>query len=95
MPFGIITGNKAVTAAGTAERLVSTSTKVKKVWIQCESDNTENVAIGDANVNATAGSERGFVMDSLQSIPLEDVDLYEIYVDADTNGDGVTWFALL
>jgi len=91
MPFGIYSGDKDVTAAGTAEHLVDASLEVKWIRITAKSANTENVGIGDSTVNATAATEVGTILDALQYVELFDVDLYEIYVDADVNGEGVTY----
>ena len=91
MAFGIYSGDKDVTTAGTAERLVTESTVVHWIRITAKSANTENVGVGGSTVNATAATEVGTILDALQYVEFENVDLYEIYVDADVNGEGVTF----
>lgn len=87
-------GAKAVASAGTAEPLSATSVPVKWVLVQAETDNTGNIYIGfDSSPN--------FTLDAGESIKYEDVDigsdfspsrwldLDQIYIDADSDGEGV------
>jgi hypothetical protein len=94
-PVGTLgTGRKVVTSAGTAETLVDGSKIVASVAIQAETDNTNNVAVGDANVVAAAGSERGLILAAGESTTMSINDLVRVYVDAVTNGEGVTYLYL-
>jgi hypothetical protein len=81
---------KTVTSAGTAERLSSTRRWCQYVTIQAETDNSDYVAIGDSNVVAADPNERGSVLAPGASVTLYGVDLYLLYVDAASSGDGVT-----
>ena len=83
------TGIQAVAAAGTAEALVSSSTTCRRVIIQAFSGNTGIVVIGDSNVVATAGAERGFTLQPSQAVELGVKELADIYVDAVNSSDGV------
>jgi len=85
-----ITLVKSVAAAGTAEPIVGSSTIVKKVYIQADNSNTQNVYIGDSSVDNTNGQ----ILASRDSMLIEaemdeNIDLNEIYVDADVNGESV------
>ena len=57
--------------------------------------NTGQVYIGDVNVSAQAGSEAGFELDVVSNrgdtITLYNQDLYELWIDATVNGEGVFW----
>ncbi len=87
----VVSTRKVVASAGTAERLVATSTPVLWVTIQAETDNTGRVALGDAGVIPTAGTTaEGVILVAGSSISFTDVDLWDIWIDAGTTGDGVT-----
>lgn len=96
--MGITTvADKTVAAAGTRERLVAASTEVKNVTIQWHPSNAGNVYIGDSSVAAGQGlilnaSNPVAVIAVDESESDEDnvlIDLYDIWVDAATNGDKV------
>jgi hypothetical protein len=96
--MGITTvADKTVATAGTRERLVAASTEVKNVTIQWHPSNAGNIYIGDVNVTATRGiilnaSNPTAIISVDESESDEDnilIDLYDIYVDAATNGDKV------
>lgn len=84
-------GRKVVAAAGTAERLVSASTPAKRVTITALYGNTDMVVIGNSTVVAAAGTRRGIPLPGGASITLDTSDLYEIYLDAVVNGEGVSF----
>lgn len=84
-------GTKSVTTAGTAEALVASSTACRMVEIQAMAGNTNNIAVGSSTVVATAGSERGLVLAPSQSVAIRVKDLNDIYIDAVTNGEGVSF----
>lgn len=91
----ITNGSKAVTAAGTAEALSATSVRVSWVTVQALVDNTTNVFVGAASVEDGLGVELapGDSHHFPIMAPNEKYDLAEIYVDAATNGEGVSWVA--
>ena len=86
----IVSGRKAVTAAGTAEKLKATSTSCFMVLVSADLGNTNPVVVGDANVVAASGSQNGAVLvpGNPPSMFIID-DVSKIYVDAQTNGDAV------
>lgn len=86
------TGRKVVTAAGTAEVLVDESTPCKEVTIMSETDNGDLIAIGDENVVAAPGTQVGLILLSGgSSVVLKIDNLNKIWIDAGTNGEGVTY----
>lgn len=84
-------GRKVVAAAGTAERLVAVNTPCRKVTIMAEIDNAGYVVVGDSTVVATILTRRGIPLSPGTSITLDIQDLYTVYVDAETSGEGVTF----
>lgn len=84
-------GRKVVASAGTAERLVSSSTKARKVTIMAELDNTDYVVIGGSTVVAALATRRGIPLSAGSSVTLDIENLYDLYVDAVVNGEGVTF----
>ena len=87
---GIVTGRKAVTAAGTAERLVASSTACNKVIVCADLGNTNPVVVGDASVVAASGSQQGIVLiPGNDPVTLEVDDVFNVYVDSQTNSDAV------
>lgn len=79
---------KTVAVAGTAEQLSTDHKLVQWVVIQGLKGNTGYTAIGDSSVDESA--DVGVLLSATGSVPLENVYLDEIYVDTDTNGDGVS-----
>lgn len=93
----ILTGQQEVAAAGTPERLVSTSTAVRWVAISAQPGNTGTVTIGDVLTRATANGELGVALLAtspplvLNSNDHGIGDLRDLYVDAEVNGEGVSF----
>ena len=83
-------GRKVVTAAGTAEALAA-STACEKVDIQAELDNTGVIVVGGSTVVATAATRRGIALRAGDSYCLEVDNLADVYIDAEVNGEGVTY----
>lgn len=79
---------KNVTTAGTAEPLSATSQVVKRLMIQAR-NNTGNIYRGDSNVSSSSYAEVAPALNSFTV--LHDVDLAEVYIDADNDGEGVTY----
>ena len=91
--MAIRTGTKTVTTAGTRVQLSSTWAQCKEVVITAYQANTGVMAIGDSNVVAASGSERGATINAAQTEYLHDVNLSSIYIDSTVNGEGVSWVA--
>ncbi len=96
MAAGLTSGRKIVTAGGTAEPLVAVSVAIRTVWIMAETDNTNPVVVGGADVVAALATRKGVALRAtdppLRLSSADGIDeLSDIYVDAVTNGDGVTF----
>jgi hypothetical protein len=93
--MNIRSGRKTVATAGTAEPLMATNTPVSKVYITPETDNTNPVTVGGADVVGALATRKGVPLDNdattEQVLVLCDVDLKDVYIDAVTNGEGVTF----
>ena len=89
----LLSGEKTVATAGTAESLLATSQRVKSVVIIAKKGNTNQVYVGGSDVAATTNDG----LDAGESITVEAVgwlDLAEIYLDVDTNGEGIDFYAV-
>ena len=87
------TATKTVASAGTAERIVSTATKVSSYVIRAMEDNTTNVYIGDSAVANTAPDMQPGEALSWAGERGETEDLNQIFVDSDTSSEGVdVWY---
>jgi len=80
-------GQKDVAAAGTAEVLAA-STPCSSVTIKAKHTNTGMIFVGDSSVDST----NGFVLDAGETISIDLSDLALIYLDTNSNGDGVSYF---
>lgn len=88
---GTIADNrKIVTTAGTAVVLAST-TAIKRVYVQAETDNTGIIVIGASTVVASQATRRGIALNPGDSIVIDIDDLADVYIDSTVNGDGVTF----
>jgi hypothetical protein len=90
-----VSGEKTVAAAGTRERLVAASLKVKSVTIVARSTNTGQIYVGGVDVASTTN----FGLDASESVTFTTpekhyIDLFEIYLDASVNGDDVDFYAV-
>ena len=89
--FGTIGDNrKVVTTAGTAVALAST-TAIKRVYIQAETDNTGVIVVGASTVVASLSTRRGIALNAGDVLTLDIDDLADVYIDSTVNGDGVTF----
>ena len=86
----IVSGRKAVTVAGTAERLLTDSTFCYRIDLCADLGNTNPVVIGSSTVVAASGSQKGVIL-----IPGNDPitilvnNVNKVWVDAQTSGDAV------
>ncbi len=90
------TFKKTITAAGTRERLTTSNLTVHQVVIQGIKGNTNDMYVGDSSVSAT---NPGITLDARDSTSFggggdTSIPLKEIWLDADTNGEGVNVFYL-
>lgn len=93
MPSSVVgDGRKTVTTAGTAERLVSsTSVRCNSVCISALSTNTGTVCVGSSAVVAAAGTRRGTPLAASESVTYTAADLSLIWLDVTVNGEGVSY----
>lgn len=90
-------GRATVAAAGTKVALAATRTMAS--WVLCTSDpsNTDYVYVGDSNVRNLAAGPVGcpltpgnwHIFREVTGIPY--IDLKDIYIDSDDNGDSVSY----
>jgi len=95
----ITQATKTVAASGTPERLAAVTTLCESVLLEGKKArgtvNTGNVYLGPASANdaqlleITPGAQ--YVMNAPAG---KKIDLYELYADAVTNGDGITYTIL-
>jgi hypothetical protein len=91
-----ISAEKTVTAAETAEALVSATQKVYSVTIIAKAANTGQVYIGGSDVASTTNDG----LDSGDSITFSvdprspAMDLADFFIDVDTSGEGVDFYAV-
>lgn len=84
-------GSKAVTTAATPLALAA-STACTQIIITARIGNTKQIAYGFSNaVRATAGSEIGAQLQPGDSVSLKVNNLSSIFIDAQVNGEGVSY----
>jgi hypothetical protein len=93
MAFTPHSGNKAVTASGTAERLVSSTHAVQVLYITAKTNNTGIISVGDSATIAIHTGQNGCLLLAGDTITLFNIDMYDIYIDASVSGESVvfTW----
>jgi hypothetical protein len=92
----IINGLTDVPSAGTAVQLSSEGHKVVRIYLYAPAGNTNNVYFGDVNVV----SGNGFILAAGQRpdpivFDPGSVLLSNLYVDADTSGNDLSWIAVV
>ena len=100
----LVTNQRVVTAAGTPESLIETPANVKEarvklVIIRAHTTNAGNIYVGSSNQVA---STSGYTLAPGETVELDvsdedfDVrlDLTQIWLDSDNNGEGVSYVAL-
>lgn len=88
-----LSGQKTVSAAGTAERLHSDLQCNGPLLVKALAGNGGDVYIG--NVNGDVASTNGLTLDAGQEVYFGYVsNLREIWLDVGTNDDGVAWLFL-
>ena len=89
----LLAGEKTVTAAGTAEALVAATQRAKAVTIIAKVGNTGQVYVGGSDVASTTND--GLNPGDELEIPADNwLDLADLYLDVDTNGEGVDFYAV-
>jgi len=90
LPSTLTGGDKAVTTAGTAEALAA-SLSINSVYVRAKVDNTGNVYIGDSSVDKTTNKQIILAPGDETIITIDNI--ATVYVDVDTNGEGVDYLA--
>ncbi len=91
---------KTVASAGTAEAIVASPVRAASILIQADVDNTGNMYLGDSTVDDSNGIEvaPGQVIewtgDQARGIE-QQIDMSQIYVDADNDGEGIRILVLV
>ena len=86
----IKTGRKAIASAGVAEKITPNVIQCFMVILSADIGNTNPVVVGDSNVVAASGSQRGVVLvPGNPPVTFLTTDASKIYVDAQTDGDAV------
>lgn len=86
-------GEKDVAAAGTPERLSSTSIRCNAVVVTARPGNTGKIAVGlDDDIDAAAGAEKGIILGAGQAVTMSPCfDVQDVWVDSTVNGEGVSY----
>ena len=88
----IVSDRTAVPSAGVRVRLSTTSVSIFRIDVSADVGNDEVVVIGDENVVAASGSQKGTVLFAGNpSITIYIDDLNKLYVDAISAGDAITY----
>ena len=88
-----LAGQKTVATAGTAEPLVAASQRVKSLVVVAKKANLNQVYLGGADVASTTNDG----LDAAETITIEAVgwlDLADVFLDVDTNGEGINFYAV-
>ena len=88
---GLTGGTTTITTAGTPERITTTTTPIRRVWIQALDTNTGVVAIGGMNVDETPATRKGLAIFATQGQWFEVSDLSIIWLDVSVGGEGVNY----
>ncbi len=92
-------GRKTVAVVNTREGLQEASEIVQSVTLIAIAGNSGVVWCGGPETSGVSGSEQGFPLDKsgayaeLRMRTYTGIDLRDIWIDAPTAGDGVTWEA--
>jgi hypothetical protein len=90
LPYTILgNGKTTVATAGTAVQL-SSSMAIKSVTLRALSTNTGKVYVGSSTVSAS----NGFQLSPQETVSLDLDNLSKVWLDVDTNGEGVTFIYL-
>ena len=89
----LVSGDKTVAAAGTAEAL-GTAQRVRSITVVAKDNNTGRVYVGGSDVATTVnrGLGAGDVLTHTSAGGW--FDLADVYVDVDVSGEGVDYYAV-
>jgi len=88
----LLHGQTNVATAGTAVKLIATDDATKSITIKALVANTNSIYVGDSGVDST----NGYILDAGDTMSMDlDNESDNVYIDADVNGEGVSWFAIV
>ena len=99
----ILTAQRAVTAAGTAEKIKETpepfQSKVISVTVRANTGNAGNIYVRNGD-DVSSCSTTSYILSAGEVLTLDVHDIYDAYlnlskiwIDADTSGDGISYVA--
>ena len=89
----LISSAQTVSSAGTAVALSSSSQRVKSLTVVAKPGNTGQVYVGGSDVASTTNS--GLAPGDSVILPAVNwLDLKDVFIDVDTNGEGVDFYAV-
>lgn len=91
----INSGRQTVTTNGTEVQLSSTSTPCTRVVITAETDNTNPVTVGGADVVGALATRKGIPLSAGSSITVRTNNLNKIWIDSVTDTEGVSYIYYL
>ena len=87
----ITSGRRTVTTAGSAVPVAASVTRIRRVEITAETDNTGVIVVGGVGVVAAQATRQGTPLNPGDTMTIEIDDLNKVYIDTTVNGDGVTF----
>ena len=98
--MNIISGRKVVTTAGTRVQLSATHRPVRKIIISAFTNNTNPVTVGSVDVIGALATREGIPVAPVAAASVKicesqvefcDIDLFDIWLDSITSGEGITY----
>lgn len=91
----IVSGRTIVKTAGKAVPLTIDSLKVRRIDVFALTNQSGTIAIGDKDISQLTGNENGLPLLTKEAWTELELDLSEVYIDSDADGDGVRWLAVV
>lgn len=90
----MLTSRKVVASSGTAVQLTTQALYNQVLIVTALEGNTEKVVLGGSDVVAATGTRKGVALVASETIQIPVPDLSAIYIDAEVNGEGVSFISL-
>jgi len=87
----LLDGRAVVPVAGTAVPLSEVSIGCQRVDIQAMKNNSGTIVIGGPTVVAEEANRTGIALEAGEGYALSIADLQDVFIDATTDGEGVTF----
>ena len=89
----LLASAKTVATAGQAEALSASSQRVRSLTLIAKTSNTGQVYVGGSDVSSSTND--GLAPGDALEIPADNwLDLTDVYLDVDTNAEGVDFYAV-